>query len=87
MVQMAQQETHKGMKRSVRLLWLTFWAGVIIFNLLIIMINLGWLGYMPSMSELENPSSALASDIYASKGDKDDLLIGRYYPGPLHFQI
>ena len=76
---MAQQETHKGMKRSVRLLWRTFWAGVIIFNLLIIMINLGWLGYMPSMSELENPSSALASDIYASKGDKDDLLIGRYY--------
>ncbi len=67
------------MKRSVRLLWRTFWAGIIIFNLLIIMINLGWLGYMPSMSELENPSSALASDIYASKGDKDDLLIGRYY--------
>jgi penicillin-binding protein 1A len=43
------------------------------------MINWGWLGYMPSMNELENPSSALASDIYGSKGDKDNVLIGRYY--------
>ena len=67
------------MKRSVRILWRVFWIGVIMFNLLIIMINLGWLGYMPSMNELENPSSALASDIYASDGQKDDVLIGRYY--------
>lgn len=67
------------MKRSVRILWRTFWGAVILFNLLILMINWGWLGYMPSMTELENPSSALASDIYASKGDKDNILIGRYY--------
>src|ERR1043165_4693303 len=67
------------MKRSVRILWRVFWGSVIVFNLLILMINWGWLGYMPSMKELENPSSALASDIYASKGDKDNILIGRYY--------
>ncbi|MBL7718885.1 MAG: transglycosylase domain-containing protein [Flavipsychrobacter sp.] len=67
------------MKRSVRILWRVFWGSVIVFNLLILMINWGWLGYMPSMKELENPSSALASDIYASKGEKDDVLIGRYY--------
>jgi penicillin-binding protein 1A len=67
------------MKRSVRILWRVFWGGVIVFNLLILMINWGWLGYMPSMHELENPSSALASDVYASKGQKDDILIGRYY--------
>lgn len=36
---------------------------------------MGWLGYMPSMKELENPSSSLASDIYSN----DDELIGRYY--------
>ena len=39
------------------------------------MMNLGWLGYMPSMSELENPSSAISSDVYAADG----TLIGRYY--------
>lgn len=52
-----------------------FSIGVGIFLLLILMINLGLLGYMPSMKELENPDNALASDIYAA----DEQLIGRYY--------
>lgn len=33
------------------------------------------MGYMPSMKELENPNSSLASDLYATDGQ----LIGRYY--------
>ncbi|OSZ78385.1 hypothetical protein CAP35_09025 [Chitinophagaceae bacterium IBVUCB1] len=70
-----QQQHQTGKKRSVKLLWKTFWIGVVAFNLLIIFINLGWLGYMPSMKELENPSSALSSDVYAADG----TLIGRYY--------
>lgn len=39
------------------------------------MINAGWLGDMPSMKELENPNSAISSDVYAADGQ----LIGRYY--------
>ncbi|MCD6063009.1 MAG: penicillin-binding protein [Flavipsychrobacter sp.] len=72
-----QKKTTKetGQKKSVRILWRTFWIGLISFNVLIILINLGALGYMPSMKELENPSSALASDVYASDG----TLISRYY--------
>jgi len=60
---------------SVRLLWRIFWIGVIAFNLLIVLINFGLLGYMPSMKELENPSSALSSEIYANDGS----LLGRYF--------
>ena len=52
-----------------------FLSGIGIFLLLILFINLGWMGYMPSMKELENPKSALASDLYATDGE----LIGRYY--------
>ncbi len=62
-------------KRRVKLLWRVFFIGIISFNLLIIMMNFGLLGYMPSMKELENPSSALSSDVYAA----DATLIGRYY--------
>ncbi len=62
-------------KLSVRILWRVFFAGVLAFILLITAANLGWLGYMPSMKELENPSSALSSDVYAVDG----TLIGRYY--------
>jgi penicillin-binding protein 1A len=71
------QSQHNAPKRkaSVKILWRLFWIGVISFNLLILLINFGALGYMPSMKELENPSSSLASDVYASDG----TLIGRYY--------
>jgi penicillin-binding protein 1A len=64
-----------GRRKSVRMLWRAFWLGVIAFNLIIILINSGLLGYMPSMKELENPSSALSSEVYASDG----TILGRYY--------
>jgi penicillin-binding protein 1A len=73
---MAQlKETPKKRNKAVRLLWRAFWIGVILFNLLIIGINFGMLGYMPSMKELENPSSALSSEVYAADG----TLMGRYF--------
>jgi len=61
--------------RSIRILWRAFFICIAAFALILVMINLGWLGYMPSMSELENPSSAISSDVYAADG----TLIGRYY--------
>lgn len=64
-----------GRKRSIRLLWRFFWVGIVAFILMIILINKGFMGYMPSMQELENPNSALASDVYAADGE----LIARYY--------
>jgi len=69
------KETPKKGNRAVRLLWRAFWIGVILFNLLIVGINFGLLGYMPSMRELENPSSALSSEVYANDG----TLLGRYF--------
>jgi len=62
-------------KRSVRLLWRGFIAFLVIFTLLIVAIDHGLVGYMPSMSELENPQSALSSDVYAADG----TILGRYY--------
>lgn len=72
---MQHEATEHRTKRRVKYLWRAFWIGVVLFNLLIILVNLGWLGYMPSMKELENPSSALSSDVYANDGS----LLGRYY--------
>ena len=45
------------------------------FTLLIILINNGLVGYMPSLAELENPQSAVSSDALAADG----TLLGRYY--------
>lgn len=63
------------MKRSVRILWRLFIAGVILFNIIIVLINLGWLGYMPPKEAYENPSSALSSEVLAADG----TMLGRYF--------
>lgn len=62
-------------RKLIIALWILFSIGILTFGLLILGINMGWMGYMPSMRELENPESALASDLYATNGE----LIGRYY--------
>lgn len=66
----------KSMKsRIIKALWVLFFSGVGIFLMLLLFINLGWMGYMPSMEELENPNSSLATELYAGDGE----LLGRYY--------
>ena len=66
----------KSMKsRIIKALWVLFFSGIGIFLLLLLFINLGWMGYMPSMEELENPNSSLATELYAGDGQ----LLGRYY--------
>jgi penicillin-binding protein 1A len=62
-------------KRAIRILWISFACIILIFPLLILAINAGLVGYMPSLNELENPQSATSSDVYALDGS----LLGRYY--------
>lgn len=63
------------MSRSAKILWRLFFGGLTLFILLIVAINLGLVGEMPSLKELENPSSAIATEVYASDGS----LLGKYY--------
>lgn len=69
-----QPPQHK-VKRAVRLLWIGFLSMMIIFIILVFAIENGMVGYMPSLAELENPASAVSSDVYAGDG----TLLGRYY--------
>ncbi len=63
------------MERRIRILWITFVSSLVFFVLLITGINYGLVGYMPSVGELENPQSAISSEIFAADG----TLLGRYY--------
>ncbi len=67
--------TKRRVKRAVRTLWISFIAMFVFFIILVILIENGMVGYMPSLAELENPQSAISSDVYASDG----TLLGRYY--------
>jgi penicillin-binding protein 1A len=64
-----------GIKKSIRILWLLFLAGLGFVILVIVAANFGWLGKMPSIEELQNPSASLASQVYADDG----TLMGKYY--------
>ena len=63
------------MKPSVRRLWRFFLFCFLAFNLLIALLWFGLIGDMPSISEIENPSSALSSEVMATDG----TVIGRYF--------
>ncbi|MCD6011737.1 MAG: penicillin-binding protein [Flavipsychrobacter sp.] len=62
-------------RKWIRALWITFIFFFLVFISLVIAIEHGMVGYMPSLAELENPQSAISSDVYAADG----TLLGRYY--------
>jgi penicillin-binding protein 1A len=63
------------MKRSVKILWRVVIIAMLGFFLLVLLINWGVFGYMPSIDDLQNPSASLSSEVYASDGS----LMGKYY--------
>lgn len=59
----------KDTRRGVRIVWIAFsafWVGLALF---FTMLSLGWLGFMPSFEELENPRSNLASEVWSADGE------------------
>ena len=59
----------KDSRRGIRIVWIAFaafWVGLVLF---FTMLSLGWLGFMPSFEELENPRSNLASEVWSADGE------------------
>ncbi len=63
------------MKKSVKILWWLFGGGLVLFLILLVLINFRIIGHMPSMEDLENPRTALASEVIA----EDGTIMGKYY--------
>ncbi len=63
------------MKNSVRIFWKICFLGAGLFILLLVLINLGVFGKMPSIAQLENPSIVEASEVLAADGTQ----LGKYY--------
>jgi len=55
-------------KRLVRWLWIAFGSFIALSAVLFCFIAWGWIGYMPDVEELENPSYKFASEILSSDG-------------------
>ena len=55
--------------------WKTFLLALLFVPVFFILVNFGILGSMPDIEELENPKSALASELYS----EDGVMIGQYF--------
>jgi len=61
--------------KYIRVFWYVYGLFVVGIFLLFFMIAEGWLGYMPSFEDLENPESLLASEVVSS----DNVVLGKYF--------
>jgi penicillin-binding protein 1A len=62
-------------KKYIRIFWYLYSAGVVAVFLMFFMIAQGWLGFMPSFEDLENPESLLASEVVSADG----VVMGTYF--------
>ena len=55
--------------------WILYISGLLILVILFTFISMGWLGFMPSLAELENPETNQATEVYSCDG----VMLGKYY--------
>ena len=65
----------KKPKNWVRLFWKYYFISAGVFLLFILMLNFGWIGDMPDLDDIENPTASLASQVYAQDGTP----MGKFY--------
>ncbi|MEN9697857.1 MAG: hypothetical protein RLZ56_1278 [Bacteroidota bacterium] len=65
----------KKPKNWVRLFWKYYFISMGVFILFLLMLNWGWIGDMPDLNDIENPTASLASQVYAQDGTP----MGKYY--------
>lgn len=62
-------------KKYILRFWLIFASSILFVVLFFFALSMGWLGFMPSFEELENPKSNLASEVISA----DQELLGKYF--------
>ncbi len=54
--------------KYLKYFWIIFLSPIFLFAIIILLISMGWVGFMPSFEDLENPNRNLASEIYSDDG-------------------
>ncbi|MCU0375770.1 MAG: transglycosylase domain-containing protein [Chitinophagaceae bacterium] len=67
--------TKKGIKRSVRLVWIGFFSSLLLLVGMLVATNYGLFGKMPSLEEIQNPTASEASEVYSDNGTS----MGKFY--------
>ncbi|MFW6246159.1 MAG: hypothetical protein ACOC13_01785, partial [Tangfeifania sp.] len=62
------ENNNRNYKKYIIGFWSVILIGILAVILFFVSIAKGWMGFMPSFEELENPPNVLASEIYSSDG-------------------
>ena len=65
----------KGFKKYLISFWILFITPLIAITILLLLVSKGVFGDLPTFEELENPESALASEVISADG----VILGKYY--------
>ena len=68
-------QKNTGRSKWIKPFWICYFSIIGIIALFFLLISLGWIGYMPSFTELENPDANLATEVISADGE----LLGTYY--------
>jgi penicillin-binding protein 1A len=61
-------------KKAIKAFWIIFGIGILSIILMFILINLGVIGHLPPIEELQNPKNKFASEVYSADGE----VLGRF---------
>ncbi len=61
-------------RKIIKALWILLAIGVVAVVTIFVSISKGWIGYMPPVEELENPSYKFATEIFS----EDDKVLGTW---------
>lgn len=64
-----KKEKNQDSEHYVKLMWKVFGGILIFLTLFFFFLSIGWLGFMPSFEELENPNSNQASEVISEDGE------------------
>jgi penicillin-binding protein 1A len=62
-------------ERYKRIIWTTFFGGLLFIPFFFFLVSLGLLGRLPSSEKIENPKANLASEVFS----EDGIVLGKYY--------
>lgn len=62
-------------RKYLKIFWIVFISGISSVILMFFMIAQGWLGFMPTFEDLENPENLLASQVISADG----VVLGKYF--------
>ncbi|MFA6923240.1 MAG: transglycosylase domain-containing protein [Bacteroidales bacterium] len=59
----------------IKFIWLMLIVPLVLMMLLFFAVSFGWFGQLPTFTQLENPKSSLASEVYSA----DNVILGKYF--------